>query len=122
MADLDRNSQASMANKIINEDETNIAEVNDKKEVLVEDVPQQGISTTLTLNTTPQELKVGVTALVGRKYIEMEALGKNIQWGYDISCPFKLQKAKFYSLPAGESCTVYLKTTQGSSDIAVAEK
>ncbi len=99
-----------------------VADVNDKDELLVEDIPQQGVSVVLSLTTTAQELKVGATALPGRKYIEMQALDKNVKWGYDSSCPFDLFKNQFFSLPAGASCTVYLKSSTGTADIAVSEK
>lgn len=122
MADLDRETQATQSNRITGSDEANNAHVNPLEELSVNDTPQQGTSATLTLTTTAVELKVGASPLSGRKYIEMEALDKNIKWGYDSSCPFNLQKAKFYALPCGEDCTIFLKTTQGTSDIAIAEK
>ena len=125
MADLDE-QHSSQATKIVGADvegsETNYIESTTIGELSVNDTPQQGLSATLALTTTAQELKVGASALVNRKLIEMQALDKNIKWGYNTSCDFDLFKNQFFSLPAGENCTLYLKTSVGTASIAVSEK
>ena len=89
----------------------------------VVDTPNQvGLSTTLALNTTATEGKVGATTMSNRKYIEMQGLTTNIKWGYDISCPFDLFKSQFFSLPAGENCKVYFKMSVGTGSVAIGEK
>jgi len=87
------------------------------------DVPNQtGVATTLNLTTSPVEGKVGGSALVGRKYIEMQALTTGVKWGYTTACLFDLFKNQFFSLPAGENCTVYFKASTGTADVAIGEK
>lgn len=108
--------------QLVGDDNVNAVEVNSNKEVRVHGTPEQGVSAILTLTTTAQELKVGGSALPLRKYIEMQALDKNVKWGYDISCPFDLFKNQFFALPAGPGCVVYLKASVGTADIAVSEK
>ena len=76
-------SQQSEVIRITNENEDSVASVNDIGELSVNDTPQQGVSTVLNLTTTAIELKVGVSPLVNRKLIEMQALEKNVKWGYN---------------------------------------
>jgi hypothetical protein len=121
MADIS-DEQQSEVTRISGANEENIVSVNDISELSVNDTPQQGLSATLALTTTAQELKVGAVALVNRKLIEMQALDKNIKWGYNTNCDFDLFKNQFFSLPCGESCILYLKTSIGTANIAVSEK
>ena len=121
MADIG-DEQQSEVTRISGANEENIVSVNNILEFSVNDTPQQGLSATLTLTTTAQELKVGAVALVNRKLIEMQALDKNIKWGYNTNCDFDLFKNQFFSLPCGEGCTLYLKTSVGTANIAVSEK
>ncbi len=81
MADIDDTQQSEVV-RISGSNEDNIATVNDVKELHTNDTPQQGVSAVLNLTTTAQELKVGATALANRKTIEMQALEKNVKWGY----------------------------------------
>ena len=121
MADIDDTQQSEVV-RITGGDENNVAAVNTANEVLSNDTPQQGVSTILNLTTTAQELKVGAAALVNRKLIEMQALDRNIKWGYNTNCEFDLFKNQFFALPAGENCTIYLKTSTGTASIAISEK
>ena len=121
MADIDDTQQSEVV-RISGSNEDNIATVNDIKELQTNDTPQQGVSAVLNLTTTAQELKVGAAALVNRKLIEMQALDRNIKWGYNTNCEFDLFKNQFFALPAGENCTIYLKTSTGTASIAISEK
>jgi len=115
-------TQQSEVTRIANPDESNLVEVSSINELQVNDTPQQGVSTVLTLTTTAVELKVGATALANRKTIEMQALEKNVKWGYNSNCEFDLFKNQFFALPCGENCTLYLKASTGTADIAIGEK
>ncbi len=95
---------------------------NDSDETIVTDAPQQGVSTILNLTTTAQEGKVGGSPLAKRRYVEFEALTKNVMWGYNTDCDFSLSKKGFYSLPCGEGCTIYFKASTGTADVAFSEK
>ena len=125
MADLDEKF-SSQAVKVVGADtdglETNYVKSNTIGEIATNDTPQQGVSTVLTLTTTAQELKVGGSALTNRKLIEMQALDKNVKWSYNINCDFDLFKNQFFALPCGENCTLYLKASTGTADVAVSEK
>lgn len=121
MADI-TDEQQSEVTRISGNNEENVVAVNDILEFYVNDTPQQGVSTVLSLTTTAQELKVGATALLHRKTIEMQALTKNVKWGYNTNCEFDLFKNQFFALPCGESCTLYLKASIGTADVAVSEK
>lgn len=121
MADINDEQQSEVV-RISGSNEDNIAAVNDIQELQSNDTPQQGVSAILNLTTTAQELKVGATALSNRKLIEMQALDRNIKWGYNTNCEFDLFKNQFFALPAGENCTIFLKTSTGTADIAISEK
>lgn len=121
MADIAEDKQSEVT-RITDGDELNIVGVNSISELQTNDTPQQGVSTVLTLTTTAVELKVGGSALVNRKMIEMQALDRNVKWGYNTNCEFDLFKNQFFALPAGENCIIYLKASSGTADIAISEK
>ena len=121
MADLDETQQSEVT-RITNPDESNLVEVNSESNLLAIDTPQSGLSATLNLTTTAIELKVGANAKTDRRLIEMQALTKNVKWGYNSNCDFDLFKNQFFSLPCGENCIVYLKASTGTASIAVSEK
>lgn len=121
MSDVSR-SKAGKTVKIGNKAGTYIVEVNSDNNLLVIDTPQSGTSDILSLTTTAVELKVGANTLVNRRYIEMQALDKNVKWGYTTDCEFDLFKNQFFALPVGEDCIIYLKASTGTADVAIAEK
>jgi len=121
MADISESQQSEVV-RISGKEENNLSEVNTLGELATNDTPQQGLSGVLNLTTTAQELKVGASALVNRKTIEMQALDKNVTWGYNTNCEFDLFKNQFFALPAGENCTLYLKASTGTAAVAVSEK
>lgn len=120
MGDITESQQSEVVRLTnANEDQT-VGVVND--ELQVNDVPQQGTSAILNLTTAPVELKVGASPLANRKYIEMQALEKNVKWGYTTNCEFNLFKNQFFALPCGENCTIYLKASTGTSSVSIGEK
>lgn len=121
MADIAEEQQSEVV-RIGNPAEENFAEINTDSNILVIDTPESGLSTTISLTTSPVELKVGASAKTNRRLIEMQALDKNVKWGYNTNCDFDLFKNQFFSLPCGENCTLYLKASTGTADIAVSEK
>ena len=122
MADLDRLKQATNAHRLVGDDEEFAVAVTSDKNILVKDTPTSGVSATLNLTTTAIELKVGALAKVNRRLIEMQALEKNVKWGYNSNCDFDLIKNQFFSLPCGEDCILYLKASTGTSSVAISEK
>lgn len=115
--------QVTTINKIIQQVYDEGTEAIRITEITDADVPNQtGLNTTLGLTTTAIEGKVGLVALVDRKYIEMQALTNNVRWGYDASCPFTLFKNQFFALPAGPACKFYFKTSSGIGQVVISEK
>jgi hypothetical protein len=126
MADLTE-IQAAQFVKIIGSDTTGEEQTpvvsNSLGELAVSEVPnQEGVDIILTLTTSAQEAKVGANPLPNRKYVEMEALGDNVKWGYNTNCRFRLFKNQFISIPAGPNCRIYLRTTTGTAQVVVGEK
>ena len=121
MADIADEQQSEVV-RITGSEEDNLAAVNTIGELDVNDTPQQGLSAILNLTTTAQELKVGASPLVNRKLIEMQALDRNVKWGYNTNCEFDLFRNQFFALPCGENCTLFLKTSSGTADVAISEK
>lgn len=126
MADL-TGIESSQSVKIVGNDSSGVEQTpvgsNTLGELKVSDIPNQtGMNVILNLTTTVVEGKVGVSTMVNRKYIEMQALTPNVKWGYDSSCPFDLFKSQFFSLPAGENCKVYFKASTGTANVAIGEK
>lgn len=121
MADITESQRSDIA-RLTNGAETNIADINSILELSVNDTPQQGVSAILALTTTAVILKVGASPLANRKSIEMQALTKNVKWGYNAACEFDLFKNQFFALPAGENCSIYLKVSTGTGSIAIGEK
>jgi len=120
--DIDRENQASSPVQITGADELHKASVNSGKSVGVYDAPTMGDDLVLNLTTTPVEVKVGASAKENRVYIEMQALTKNVKWGYTTACNFDLFKSQFFSLPAGTNCKIYMKSSTGTAQAVIAEK
>lgn len=119
--------QVSGQTKVVGADtngsETNYAAVTTAADLQTADVPNQvGLETTLSLTTTAQELKVGGSALVNRKFVCAQATTNNVKWGYTSACLFDLFKNQYMELPAGSTCKVYMKVSTGTGTAVVAEK
>ena len=121
MSDINEDQQSEVT-RITNANEDHFADINSESNLKAIDTPESGLSATLNLTTTAIELKVGGSAKTNRRLIEMQALEKNVKWGYNSNCDFDLFKNQFFSLPCGENCTVYLKASVGTATIAVSEK
>jgi len=80
-----------------------------------------GINAVLNLTTTAVIGKVGANNLAQRKYIIIEAIDKNIKWGFDSTCPFDAFKNQLIMLPIGDNINIYLKMSSGTGSINIAE-
>ena len=94
----------------------------DQSPIPVYDTPNQtGVNTILNLTTTAIEGKVSTNPLTGRKYVNFQALAKNVKWGWDSSCPFDAFKNQYFHLPAGVNCKIYFKTSTGTATLSFGE-
>lgn len=122
MGDASR-ERASSVNRITGQDENNVAIVTINSEVAIRDTHDNGgLDTIIALTTTPIEGKVSSSAKTERKYIIMEALTKNVKWGFSNSTQsFDLFKSQLIMVPIGANTDIWLKTTTGSGSVAFAE-
>ena len=120
MADIDDTQQSEVV-RISGSNEDNIVTVNNIKELSVNDTTQQAVDGVINLTTTASVLTVGAGALSNRKYVFIEALTKNVQWGFNTDCNFSLSKKGFYIIPLGENATIYAKASTGTASIAFGE-
>jgi hypothetical protein len=84
-------------------------------------INQQGEDIIINLSTTAVEAKVGSTAKTDRSYVFLQALDKNVKWGFDSNCRFDAFKNQLISIPASEDCTIFIKADSGSRNIVVGE-
>lgn len=75
---------------------------------------------TLNLTTVAQEVKIGSTRNIKRKYVYMEALSSNIKWGFNTDCKFNLYKNQLIIHPVGD-VAVYMKMDSGTGQATIAE-
>jgi len=122
MGDVSRD-RSSQSTRVTNSEETNITKVSSDGEFSIRDTHDNGgLDTVLNLTTTPQEGKVGATVKANRKYVIMEALDKNIKWGFDVSSQsFDLFKSQLIMVPLGENTEVWFKMSTGTGDVAFGE-
>ena len=81
-----------------------------------------GVDTVLNLTTAPVEGKVGASVLEKRKYFIMQALDKNVKWGFSNSTQsFDLFKNQLIMIGIGEGTQIWFKTSTGTSSVAIAE-
>jgi len=90
--------------------------------IVTDIINQPGVNTILPLTTIAIEAKVGATALTNRHVVNLQALTKNVKWGYDSTCPFDIFKDQFFALSAGDLCTIFVKVSTGVGSIVVGEK
>ena len=101
--------------------ESNPVEASDNNEIRSNDsVNVSAADTILNLTTLAQEVKVGASRNPNRKYLWMEALDKNIKWGFDSSCRFDLFKKQLIIHPVG-NVPVYMKMSAGTGQAVVGE-
>ena len=79
-----------------------------------------GVGSVLSLSTVEQVVKVGVSQLVGRAAITIQALSDNVKWGYNSDCDFDLFKNQLFFLSIG-AATVYIKVSTGTGSAAIGE-
>jgi hypothetical protein len=102
-------------------DGTNIGNVSDSLKTKSTS-PVSGLDTRITLsNTTAIIAKVGASNLVGRTYVTLYSIDKNIFWGYNTSCNFPLPIGSLIFIPANNLCDVYIKTDSPSKEVVVGE-
>lgn len=81
------------------------------------------LSTILTIVAgTPQVLKVGASALENRKFVEWEALGTGLKWGFSSgSTPFDAFKNQQFGRPYGPNVSVWFSVASGSVQVVIGE-
>jgi len=69
------------------------------------------------------ELKVGGSVKAVRKYVQIQAKGKDVTWGFTVGTQsFDAFKSQFFILPIGSGTSVYIKNNGASPvDVAIAE-
>ena len=104
-------------------DETTPVGVSDKQELWIRDTHDNGgVDTILNLTTSATEGKVGGDRRVNRKYVIMEALDKNIKWGFSNSTQsFDLFKKQLIMVPVGENTEIWLSMSSGTGSVSFAE-
>lgn len=108
--------------RIAGENDTYQANVTSDKDLTITDAPNTGgVDKIFNLTTTPQELRIGATAKVNRKYVYMEAVSQNVKWGFNTSCNFSLPRKGFFILPVGQNTVVYLCASVGTAQMVGAE-
>lgn len=123
MSDVSR-EKASTTNRIIGDNEENIAGVSVNKEIWIRDTHDNGgLDITLNLDAiTPVEGKVGISRKTERKYIIMEALSTNVVWGFSNTTQnFDLFKSQLIMVPVGENTEIWLKMKTGTGSVAFGE-
>lgn len=122
MGDASR-EKASTTNRIIGENEDNIAKVSNNQELSIRDTHDNGgLDIIISLTTTPTEGKVGVTPKAERKYVIMEALDTNVVWGFsNTTQSFDLFKSQLIMVPVGPNTEIWFKMKTGTGDVAFGE-
>ena len=122
MGDASR-EKASTTNRIIGENEDNIAKVSVNQELSIRDTHDNGgLDTIIPLTTTPVEGKVGATTKTERKYVIMEALDTNVVWGFsNTTQSFDLFKSQLIMVPVGPNTEIWFKMKTGTGNVAFGE-
>jgi hypothetical protein len=107
-------------------DESNFVGATSNNDLMVTDVPNtSGLYGTISVGTTPVELKVGAVALANRKIITVQPKGTGVFFGYDASVTTatgsELFKNQTLIVPAGGLITVYLVASAGTVDVRIGE-
>ena len=112
--------------RVVGKSEANVAEVNAQNEILTYDVATNGGLDAI-LSIAPGvviELKVGALPKTDRKYVQIQALQKDISWGFSATTQtFQAFKSQFFILPFGPGTSVYLKNNNATltRTVAIAE-
>lgn len=131
MSDLDE-IQASGATKLVGSNglggETTPVSSTGTGDLNVADVTRgTGLQTTLTVGTSPVEVKVGGSRLADRKIINIDNTSNGIiYWGYSASTSTtsfagRLFKDQQMFLPAGPSTAVYLVASTAGNSVHIGE-
>jgi len=80
---------------------------------------------TISVGTTPVELKIGASALSERKVIVIQSLGSRIYLGYDnsvtVSNGMEMSKRQVLFLEVGEHVQVFAVASSGTIDVRIQE-
>jgi hypothetical protein len=90
------------------------------------DIPNTaGAYGTVNITTTAAELKVGGTALAGRKMVSIQPIDGKIYYGYDNSVTSsngtELAKKQIIVFTVGAGISVYLVSAAGTVDVRIGE-
>lgn len=90
------------------------------------DVPNTaGAYATVNITTSAEELKVGGTALAGRKMVSIQPIDGKIYYGYDSSVTAangtELAKKQIIVFTIGAGIPVYLVSSLGTVDVRIGE-
>jgi len=131
MADLIGRKRAEPS-KIIGADpitgsEENYAGVTENNDLMVSDTPNtSGLFKTISVTTTPIELKVGASALLDRKLAHIQSQANGLYFGYDNTVSASngtlLFKSQILFVPVGGGVSLWLvSTTGGGIDVRIGE-
>ena len=95
---------------------TNLAELK-----VADRINQQGEDIQISLTTTAVVARVGVSNKADRNYVFLQALDKNIKWGFDTNCRFDVFRNQLIAIPASDICDIYIKMSTGTGNIVVGE-
>jgi len=123
LTELQASETVKVAGTDANGKETNYIGASKNNEVFIRDTHDNGgLDKVITLTTTPVEGKVGVVRKLERKYVIIEALSKNIVWGFsNTSQSFDLFKSQLIMVPIGENTQIWFRTTVGAGQVAFGE-
>ena len=80
------------------------------------------VQSTLTVNTTAVECKVGATNLTNRKMLIIQAAGTNITFGFSsASQPFTLANGTTMTWAVGPNISIWVRRNTGSGNVHIAE-
>lgn len=81
--------------------------------------------TSISVTTTPQEVKVGGSALQERQLISIQPIDGDIYYGYDNSVSSTtgtlIKKGQWFPQEAGEDLSVWVVAASGTVDVRITE-
>lgn len=86
-----------------------------------EKINQQGEDITITATTSAVVAKVGASNKANRTYLFIQALDKNVKWGFDANCRFDAFKNQMIVIPVADTCNIYIKSSSGNREVVIGE-
>lgn len=124
MAKAVDDKENSVPQRITDANEVDCASVSPNNDLGTSDILDHGgLDAVLNLTAgVPQELKVGASKKLNRKYVVFEALDTNIKWGFtNTTQSFDAFKNQLIMMPVGEGTEVWFNVTSGTGDVAIGE-